>query len=155
MRSIKCNKCAKYAFYRQQWPLFDKNPCPSDPSLCPFLGPASFPYPISSPCFSRGRFGPPIPWIRHDEKSHADGRARSCKCMTRIHSSWDIVPSFIKAFFSNSIILKFEIERENKRYRFSRLTRLISSFKQKSVKSDKSVAQRKFSNSRIRDRKRI
>ena len=74
--------------------------------------------------------------------------------MTRIHSLWDIVPGFIKAFFSNSIILKFEIERENKRYRFSRLTRLISSFKQKSVKSDKSVAQRKFSNSLIRDRKR-
>ncbi len=117
-------------------------------------GPASFPHQISSPCFSRGRFGPPIPWNRHDEKSHADGRARSCKCMTRIHSLWDIVPGFIKAFFSNSIILKFEIERENKRYRFSRLTRLISSFKQKSVKSDKSVAQRKFSNSRIRDRKR-
>ena len=55
---------------------------------------------------------------------------------------------------NNSQILKFVIEKETKRYRFSRLTRLISSFKQKSVKSDKSVAQRKFSNSRIRDRKR-
>ena len=58
-------------------------------------------------------------------------------------------------FRKNSLILKFVTEKETKRYRLTRLTRLISSFKQKSVNSDKSVAQRKFSNSRIRDRKRI
>ena len=41
----------------------------------------------------------PIPRNRRYEKSHTDGRARSYKCMTRIHSFWDIVPGFFRKLF--------------------------------------------------------
>ena len=36
---------------------------------------------------------------RRYEKSHADGRARSHKCMTLVHSTGDEVPVFFKKFF--------------------------------------------------------
>ena len=69
-----------------------------------------FPTPKIGVFFSFRR-SQPIPWNRRYEKSHADGRARSYKCMTRVHSTWDIVPGFFKnLFFSYFLILKFLIK---------------------------------------------